>query len=260
MGRFVLSNQLWRWRVDESAVRVESRAGASERVVMHGNMRAARWAGLAMLLGAVFGLITVVAPVNERTGWYATGRTEWSVALLFAVALIARGLLLGRPVTARHTAIAAVVLFAGIAMRVLSFEFVGCVLVAGSGLVLMWPLNARPQADDLARVWALINVTSGDPLAPFAMQAGKCHLFSADGTAALAYRTRIGYAVVSGYPVGDEAQVTQLIADFAAHCHAHGWRMVVLGCGERRLSLWSDGKLLGTSLRAIPFGGDGFVH
>jgi lysylphosphatidylglycerol synthetase-like protein (DUF2156 family) len=242
--------------VDESAVRVEPRAGASERVVMHGNMRAARWAGLVMLLGAVFGLITVVAPVNDRTGWYATGRTEWSLALLFAVALIARGLLLGRPVTARHTAIAAVVLFAGIAMRVLSFEFVGCVLVAGSGLVLMWPLNARPRADDLARIWALIDATSGDPLAPFAMQTGKCYLFSADGTAGLAYRTRIGYAVVSGDPVGDEAQFPQLVADFAAHCHAHGWRMVVLGCSERRLHLWSDRKVLGTSLRPIPIGRD----
>ncbi|MDT5228906.1 MAG: hypothetical protein QOH94_2699 [Mycobacterium sp.] len=242
--------------MDESAIRVESWAGASERVVMHGNTPATRWAGLLMLLGAACWLITMVAPVDERAGWHATGRPEWSLALLFAVALIARGLILGRPVTARHTAVAAFVLFAGIAMRVLSSEFVGCVLVAGSGLVLMWPLNARPQADDLARVWALVKVTRGDPLAPFVMQAGKCYLFSADGTAALGYRTRIGYAVVSGDPVGDEAQFPQLIADFAAHCHAHGWRMVVLGCSERRLHLWSDRKVIGTSLRAIPIGRD----
>ena len=63
----------------------------------------------------------------------------------------------------------------------------------------------------------MINVTSGDPLAPFAMQAGKCYQCSADGTAALAYRTRIGYAVVSGDPIGDETQFPQLIAEFAAH-------------------------------------------
>jgi lysylphosphatidylglycerol synthetase-like protein (DUF2156 family) len=105
-------------------------------------------------------------------------------------------------------------------------------------------------------VWALIDATRGDPLAPFAMQAGKCYLFSADGSAALSYRTRMGYAVVSGDPVGDEAQFPQLIADFAAHCHDRGWRIVVLACSERRLQLWSDPRVLGTSLRPIPIGRD----
>jgi lysylphosphatidylglycerol synthetase-like protein (DUF2156 family) len=81
-------------------------------------------------------------------------------------------------------------------------------------------------------------------------------LFSADGTAALAYRTRLGYAVVSGDPVGDEAQFPQLVADFASMCHAHGWRIVVLACSERRLSLWTDRKVLGRSLRSIPIGRD----
>jgi lysylphosphatidylglycerol synthetase-like protein (DUF2156 family) len=242
--------------VDESAIRVESRVSASERVVMHVNSPAARWTGIFMLLGAACSLIMMIAPVDERAGWPATGRSEWSLTLLAAVALIARGLILGRPVTARHAAIAAVMLFGGIAMRMLSFELVGCVVVAGSGLALMWPLHARRLPGDLSRVWPLVNATSGDPLAPFAMQAGKCYLFNADGTAALAYRTSIGYAVVSGDPVGDETQFPQLIAEFAAHCHAYGWRMVVLGCSERRLRLWSDRKALGTSLRPIPIGRD----
>jgi lysylphosphatidylglycerol synthetase-like protein (DUF2156 family) len=139
---------------------------------------------------------------------------------------------------------------------VLSFDLLGDVLIAGSGLALMWPTSARRQPGDLSRVWALINATSGDPLAPFAMQAGKCYLFSADGTAALAYRTRIGYAVVSGDPVGDEARFTQLVADFAAMCHTHGWRIVVLACSERRLPLWNDPGVLGQSLRPVPIGRD----
>jgi lysylphosphatidylglycerol synthetase-like protein (DUF2156 family) len=251
-----LFNQAVEVSMDESAIRVESRAGASERVVMHGNSPAARWVGILMLLGTACWLIMMIAPVDERAGWHATGRPEWSLTLLAAAALIARGLILGRPVTAPHTAIAAVVLFGGIALRMLSFDVAGCVLVAGSGLALMWPLGARRQPGDLSRVRALINVTSGDPLAPFAMQAGKCYQFSADGTAALAYRTRIGYAVVSGDPIGDETQFPQLIAEFVAHCQAHGWRMVVLGCSERRLQLWSDREMLGTSLRAIPIGRD----
>ena len=76
---------------------------------------------------------------------------------------------------------------------------------------------------------------SGDPLAPFAMQSLKSYLFNADGTAAIAYRTRIGFAVVSGDPLGDEDQFPQLVADFVAMCHTRGWRIIVLGCSERRL-------------------------
>jgi lysylphosphatidylglycerol synthetase-like protein (DUF2156 family) len=45
----------------------------------------------------------------------------------------------------------------------------------------------------------LINATSGDRWHR-SPQAGKCYLFSADGTAALAYRTRIGYARLSRRP------------------------------------------------------------
>ncbi|MGC2343322.1 MAG: phosphatidylglycerol lysyltransferase domain-containing protein, partial [Mycobacterium sp.] len=187
---------------------------------------------------------------------HATGRLEWSLTVLAAVALVARGVFLGRPVTARHATTAAIVLFGGIATRVLSFDLVGDALIAGSGLTLMWPSTARRQPGDLSRIWALINATHGDPLAPFAMQAGKCYLFSADGTAALAYRTRIGYAVVSGDPVGDETQFPRLVADFAGHCRTHGWRIVVLACSERRLPLWSDARVVGQSLRPVPIGCD----
>ena len=208
------------------------------------------------LLSAACWLIPAIARGHDQAGWHATGRLEWSLTVLAAVAFVARGIFLGRPVTARHATAAAIVLFAGIAAHVLSFDLLGDVLIAGSGLALMWPTSARRQPGDLSRVWALINATSGDPLAPFAMQAGKCYLFSADGTAALAYRTRIGYAVVSGDPVGDEAQFTQLVADFAAMCHTHGWRIVVLACSERRLPLWNDPRVLGQSLRPVPIGRD----
>jgi lysylphosphatidylglycerol synthetase-like protein (DUF2156 family) len=210
--------------------------------------------GALTLLGAACWLIG--AHGHDRAGWHATGRLEWSLTVLAAVALVARGLFLGRPVTARHASTAAIVLFAGIATRVLSFDLVSDALIAGSGLILMWPSTARREPGDLSRMWALINVTHGDPLAPFAMQAGKCYLFSADGTAALAYRTRIGYAVVSGDPVGDETQFPQLVADFAAHCRTHGWRIVVLACSERRLPLWSDARVVGQSLRPVPIGCD----
>ena len=239
----------------ESSIGVAPAVRAGERAV-HVNSPAARWISALVLLSAACWLIPAIARGHDQAGWHATGRLEWSLTVLAAVAFVARGIFLGRPVTVRHATAAAIVLFAGIAAHVLSFDLLGDVLIAGSGLALMWPTSARRQPGDLSRVWALINATSGDPLAPFAMQAGKCYLFSADGTAALAYRTRIGYAVVSGDPVGDEAQFTQLVADFAAMCHTHGWRIVVLACSERRLPLWNDPRVLGQSLRPVPIGRD----
>ena len=66
----------------------------------------------------------------------------------------------------------------------------------------------------------------------------------------------MGYAVVSGDPIGDETRFAELVADFAAMCHGRGWRIVVLGCSERRLDLWADAAVLGQSLRAVPIGRD----
>lgn len=97
------------------------------------------------------------------------------------MALIARGILLGRPVTAAHAATALLVLFTGLGARVLSFDLLGNVLLAGAGAgwVLMWPTAARAQPDALPQVWALVNATHGDPLAPFAMQSLKSYHFNA---------------------------------------------------------------------------------
>jgi lysylphosphatidylglycerol synthetase-like protein (DUF2156 family) len=235
--------------VHESSIGIAPGFGASERVVVHVNSPAARWVGALALLSASCWLMKVIARGP-------TGRLEWSLTVLAAVALIARGIFLGRPVTARHAVAAVLVLSAGIGAHVLAFDLLGDALIAGCGLALMWPTSASRHPGDLSRVWALIKATGGDPLAPFAMQAGKCYLFTADGTAALAYRTRIGYAVVSGDPVGDEAHFPQLVADFAKMCHTHGWRIVVLACSEQRLHLWSDPKVLGQSLHPVPIGRD----
>jgi lysylphosphatidylglycerol synthetase-like protein (DUF2156 family) len=242
--------------VSQSSAGVAPRTRASERVVVRVNSPVARWIGALGVFSAACWLIAVIARGHDHGGWHATGRLEWSLTVLAAVALIARGIFLGRPVTARHAIAAAALLFAGVGAHVLSFDLMGDVLIAGSGLALMWPTSARWQPGDLSRVWALVNATSGDGLAPFAMQAGKCYHFSADGTAAIAYRTRIGYAVVSGDPIGDETQFPQLIADFAAVSHTRGWRIVVLACSERRVGLWTDPAVLGQSLRLVPIGRD----
>ena len=217
---------------------------ARERVVVHVDSRAARW-------------ISALA-VLSLSGWLLVLHKDlaWSLTILAGVVLIARGIFLGRPVTAGHGTAALVVLIAGLAAVFLAFDLLGNVLMVASAVVLMAPTSARPNPADLPRIFALVNATTGDPLAPFAMQPSKCYHFTADGTAAIAYRARLGYAVVSGDPIGDDARFTRLVADFAAMCHSRGWRIVVLGCSERRVNLWAGAIPLGQKLRAVPIGRD----
>ncbi len=63
------------------------------------------------------------------------------------------------------------------------------------------PTTAQPQPELLDQVWALVNATREDPLAPFAMHSSKNDHFNSDKSAAIAYRTRLGFAVVSGDPI-----------------------------------------------------------
>ncbi|MGO9382996.1 MAG: bifunctional lysylphosphatidylglycerol flippase/synthetase MprF [Mycobacterium sp.] len=237
-------------------VDVAAKPRARERVVVHVDSPAARWIGALALLSAAGWLIVILAHHHLNPDWHYTDRLGWSLTVLGAVAFIARGVFLGRPVTAMHAAAAALFVLAGLGSHVLSFDLLGDLLIVGSGMVLMWPTSSHPRSEDLPRVWALISATSDDPLAPFAMQTGKCYHFTADGTAALAYRTRIGFAAVGGDPIGDEEKFPELVADFAAMCRAHGWRIAVVGCSERRLELWNDPAVIGQSLRAVPIGRD----
>jgi lysylphosphatidylglycerol synthetase-like protein (DUF2156 family) len=241
--------------VSEQRVNFALRLRARERVVVHVDSPAARWIGALAVLSLFCWLIVLLARDHDRD-WQAAGRLAWSLTILTAVAVIARGIFLGRPVTAAHAWLALVAVLAGLAAHVLVFDLFGNLLIVSAGAVLMWPTSARPNPADLHRIWALVDVTTRDPLAPFAMQPLKCYYFSADGTAAIAYRTRMGYAVVSGDPIGNESRFAEVVADFAAICQTRGWRLVVLGCSQRRQQLWTDVTVLGQSLRPVPIGRD----
>lgn len=233
-----------------------ARPRARERVVVSVDSLAVRLLGALAVFAAACWFIEILARHHRHPDWDYTDRLAWSLTVLVAVAWIARGIFLGRPVTTMHAVAAALFVLVGLGLHVLSFDLLGDLVIASSGMALMWPTTSHPRPDDLPRVWQLVNATGGDALAPFAMQTGKSYHFTPDGTAALAYRTRMGIAVVSGDPIGDEAHFPELVADFAATCHAHGWRIAVVGCGERRLNLWNDSTVLGQSLRPIPIGRD----
>ncbi|MCV7348914.1 DUF2156 domain-containing protein [Mycobacterium parmense] len=242
--------------MNRSAPDIAAKPRAREHVVVHVDSMAARWSGALALLCAAAWLVVILAHHHQDPDWYYVDRLHWSLTVLGAVAFVARGVFLGRPVTAEHATAAAFFVLAGLGAHVLSFDLLGNLLIVGSGIALMWPTSAHPRPRDLPRAWALINATTNDPLAPFAMQTGKCYQFSADGSAALAYRTRMGFAVVAGDPIGDEEKFPQLVADFAGVCRARGWRIAVVGCTERRLGLWRDRAVIGQSLRAVPIGRD----
>jgi lysylphosphatidylglycerol synthetase-like protein (DUF2156 family) len=225
-----------------------------ERILVRCDSAPARWFGAVIVGGIVGSLIVLAAGRIQYVDW-PPGRLGWSLALLAAAAFIARGVFLGRPVTAGHASVAAMVLAAGLVAHLASLRLLGEVLICGSGLALMWPTSARTQPGALARVWALVDATHNDPLAPFAMQTLKSYHFSTDGTAALAYRTRLGFAVASGDPIGDCRVFDELVADFVRMCRGRGWRIMVLGCGERHLGLWGDHALSAAALR-VPIGRD----
>jgi lysylphosphatidylglycerol synthetase-like protein (DUF2156 family) len=213
----------------------------------------ARWIGAVSLL-CVSGWLTVLAAQHHRlAGWH--DGLGLPVTIAAATALIARGIFLGRPVTGAHAASAAVVATAGAAADMVSPHLLGNVLLAAAGWLLMWPTTARAQPGALPRVWNLVDDTYRDPLAPFAMDSYKSYHFNADNSAALAYRTRLGFAVVSGDPIGDESGFAALVADFARMCRRRGWRIIVLGCSQGRLPLWRNEASRPGTL-AVPIGRD----
>src|ERR1700739_1065068 len=166
---------------------------ARERVVVNVDRAAARWIGAVAFLSLFCWLVALLARNRDHPDWDAASRLGWSLTILTAVALIARGIFLGRPVTTAHATAAMVVLVIGLGAHVLSFDLTGSVLIARAAGVLMWPQTSRRRPDDLARVWGLVTATRGAPLAPFAMQSLKSYHVNAEGTAAIAYRQRIGF-------------------------------------------------------------------
>src|SRR5271168_875188 len=131
-------------------------ARPGERVMVSVESRLTRWIGTATLVGAL-GLLTLLVARDHRVAdWYSTGRLTWSLSLLLAVILAARGILVGRPVTVSHATAAMVVFLAGAGAHLLSLELLGDGLVVGAAVVLVWPMPSRPDPAALPRIWALI--------------------------------------------------------------------------------------------------------
>jgi lysyl-tRNA synthetase, class II len=98
-------------------------------------------------------------------------------------------------------------------------------------------------------VRAIVDAHGSDSLSFFALRRDKSYLFSPSGRAFLAYRVIAGTALVSGDPVGEEAEIGELFAELRRITRAHGWRLAVVGASGEHLERY---RALG--LKPVPIG------
>jgi lysyl-tRNA synthetase class 2 len=138
-----------------------------------------------------------------------------------------------------------------------TFDAVG--LVLGFYALFLW---LRPLSQTVAQTVgerrlarSLVHAHGSDSLAFFALRRDKSYFFSPSGRAFLAYRIVGGSALVSGDPVGDEAELDDLLAEFQRVAHANGWRLAVLGASAAQL-----GRYERLGLRAIAIGDEAVLR
>jgi lysylphosphatidylglycerol synthetase-like protein (DUF2156 family) len=199
------------------------------------------------------GLVVLVVLIVASLALVAHGAREPRhevAAVGLAGLVVARGLIRGRRVLMPH-AIGAIAILA-IARIIDAKGHPGTAWLAtlGAGIALVLPEPPeQPAADEeRQRVWALVDRTTGDSLAPFALRTDKSYVMSDDGLAAVAYRVRFGTAVASGDPVGERGSRVAAIDAFVEHAHAHGWRVAVIGAGEEVAALWRERGLWGLAI------------
>ncbi len=93
-----------------------------------------------------------------------------------------------------------------------------------------------PEADDRLRAAELVHEHGSDSLAYFSLRRDKSYFFSPSGKSFLAYRLIGGTALVAGDPIGDDAERSDLVAEFVRVAHTKGWRVAVAGVSTEALA------------------------
>ncbi len=137
--------------------------------------------------------------------------------------------------------------------------FAAVTLVVGFRALYLWfrPLSerVRQSAEERRLVRELVRTHGEDSLAFFSLRRDKSYFFSPTRRTFLAYRVVGGCALVSGDPIGDEREMSELLSEFRRVCHARGWR---LGLVSVRGELVSVARGLG--LRTIKIGDEAVVR
>ncbi len=178
-------------------------------------------------------------------------RTADTAGVAIGLALVARGRALGRPLLLSRALLALACGVLAVLETRAGIGGVGWANAVVAGTVLALPAPAPAPADPQTRsaLLHLVDSTPDDPLAPFALRTDKAVVFAPGRASAIAYRVRFGTAVVSGDPLGDQAQHPAAVGAFVDHAARHGWRLAVLGTS--RPELWRA-----HGLKSVPIGRD----
>ena len=188
-------------------------------------------------------ILTVLAFLIAIYGWRHNHHLGLAVGLLIA----ARAVWLGRPLTIGRFLASGFLLFVGFAAAYNGHQSMTAEAEIAAGAVVGLPRRAPGPASDSERmrVRSMVDATSGDTLAPFALRTDKSYAFSPERTAALAYKVRFGTAVASGDPVGAPEAREAAIDAFLSESERNGWRTTVLGASEDLTDLWRERGMRG---------------
>jgi lysylphosphatidylglycerol synthetase-like protein (DUF2156 family) len=110
--------------------------------------------------------------------------------------------------------------------------------------------RARHVPAERRRAEALVQEHGSDSLAYFALRHDKSRFFSASGDSFLAYRVVAGTAIVTGDPIGDPAERSELIAEFRRVARAKAWRVAITGASaEARATMRSWASSLTSAMK-----------
>jgi lysylphosphatidylglycerol synthetase-like protein (DUF2156 family) len=207
--------------------------------------------GRADVRGYLAVVLAIVATLVAYRG--LREHTHTGTAAAVAILLVARAVVLGRTFRATHVGWSALLLVLAYAAGHVGHATWSWLAIAGAGAVAGLPGRPPPPAGagDRRHVWALVDRTGGDALAPFVLRSDKSYVFSEDRHAAVGYRVMLGTAVASGDPVGDPASFRSAVDEFVSHAESNGWRVAVLAASERSMRLWRR-----HGLRGVPIGRD----
>ncbi len=137
--------------------------------------------------------------------------------------------------------------------------FAAAALVLGTRALYLWlrPISerVRQSAEERRLVRRLVRSHGDDSLAFFSLRLDKSYFFSPTRRSFLAYRVVGGSALVSGGPIGAEAEFLDLLGEFRRACHARGWRFALLSVPGELLPLVHT-----LGLRALKIGDEAVVR
>ncbi|WP_281167972.1 bifunctional lysylphosphatidylglycerol synthetase/lysine--tRNA ligase LysX [Acidipropionibacterium thoenii] len=127
-------------------------------------------------------------------------------------------------------------------------DIVGLLIAATLVAALIVLLRSQRAAavmtlDEELALRRLLDANPADSLGYFALRRDKSAVFSANGGAAVAYRTVTGVMLAAGDPIGPSAQWPGAIEAFLATAHTYGWSPAVLGASEAGATAWQRAGL-----------------